>query len=190
MKRFFLIVLIIIAALIILPPLYFMVFPVTPPELPEHGKQIEIRPGVSINYTDEGEGPPVILVHGLPGSAYDWRETSALLAKQGFRAIAYDRVGYGRSSARDSSSFTVRGNTDDLNDFITALGFEKVTIVGWSYGGVIAMMATALFPEKLNEIILVGTGGPQSESDTRPEAPFIMKVLYSEPVLRWRSSVP
>jgi pimeloyl-ACP methyl ester carboxylesterase len=95
-KRALVVLLVLIGALIVLPPLWYAVFPGDPPpELPPAGRRVELPGGVGVNVVEQGTGPPVVLVHGLPGTAYDWRELSPELAKRGRRAIAYDRVGWG-----------------------------------------------------------------------------------------------
>jgi hypothetical protein len=60
-------------ALIVLPPLWYAVFPVDlPPELPAAGIRVEIAPGVALNTLQQGEGSPVVLVHGFTGSDASW----------------------------------------------------------------------------------------------------------------------
>jgi pimeloyl-ACP methyl ester carboxylesterase len=101
MKRFLVIVLVFVAAIVVLPPVWYVVFPADPPpDLPPAGRRVELATGVALNVLEEGSGPAVVMIHGLPGSAYDWRALLPELASRGYRAIAYDRVGYGRSDPR------------------------------------------------------------------------------------------
>ena len=100
MMRILLFLLALLVAAIALPPLWYALFPVAAPELPPAGRRVEVSPGLGVNVIEAGAGPPVLLVHGHPGCAYEWQPFMAELAQRSFRAIAYDRVGYGRSDPR------------------------------------------------------------------------------------------
>ncbi len=181
-------------ALVALPPLWFALMrEPSSPELPPAGRRVSLGAelGVHVNVLDGGSGAPVVLSHGLPGSGYDWREVSAALAARGVRAIAYDRVGYGRSDPRPAASPQTPGqNARELRALLAALDLRDATIAGWSYGGVVAMLAALQGDPRIGRIALVGTGGPDSPDAAPPEPPFLMRVLYSDPVLAWRSRVP
>ena len=105
---------IVIVGALALPPLWYAVLPNPVPELPPPGRRVELSRGVGVNVIEEGEGPPVVLVHGHPGSAYDWRHLMPRLAGRGLRALAYDRVGWGHSDWRAKGSFTVDANAKEL----------------------------------------------------------------------------
>jgi pimeloyl-ACP methyl ester carboxylesterase len=181
-------------ALIALPPLWYTLSPATPPTMPPAGRRIELADGTGVNVIETGEigeGRPIVLVHGLPGSAYDWRNTLTALGERGVRAIAYDRVGYGHSDPRAAGApHTVETNADELLELLDAMDLEDVTVVGWSYGGATAMAAAMRAPERISHLVLVGTGGPDSADAAPPEPPGFMKFLYSDPVLAWRSRIP
>ena len=170
--------------------MWFVIFPETPRLLPAPGEKIEVAPGVSLNVLDTGAGKPVVLVHGLPGSAYDWRTLAPELESGGLRVIAYDRVGYGHSDSRSGTDYSLRSNTLELLALLKALDLRDVTIVGWSYGGVMAMQAVAIDGQRIGRLVLVGTGGPSSDEDQPPEPSLALKILYSNLVLRWRAAVP
>lgn len=96
---------------------------------------IKARDGTELYVKDWGSGRPVVLIHGWPLSADSWDAQALALADAGFRAIAYDRRGFGRSgqpwSGYDYDSFA-----DDLADVLTATGAtEDATLVGFSMGG-------------------------------------------------------
>lgn len=193
MKRVLQVFLGLILALIILPPLWFAVAPGDPaPELAAAGTRLDLPGGGTLNVVEAGSGPPVVMVHGLPGSAYDWRETTSLLAKMGRRAIAYDRVGYGHSDPRSSGSYTTDSNADELLELLELMGLEDVTVAGWSYGGATAMVAAMKQGEagRIGRIVLVGTGGPDTPNSEPPEASLAARFFYSDPVLSWRVAIP
>ena len=168
MKRVvFLIVGLVIAALV-LPPLYYMVVPAETVQLPAPGRRIDVGGGVFVNATDEGSGRPIVLVHGLPGSAYDWAPLSQALAAHGHRVIAYDRVGYGHSDGRRNDAFTPDGNADDLLGLLETEDLRDVTVVGWSYGGPVAIIAGRKDPSRIERLVLIGSGGPSDDPQEPP----------------------
>ncbi len=89
---------------------------------------------VKIHYCDWGEGKPVILIHGWPSTAQMWEYQLAEIAQAGFRAIAYDRRGFGHSSV-PFRAYDYDSLASDLNALIEALDLNDVTLVGFSMGG-------------------------------------------------------
>ena len=90
--------------------------------------------GTEIYYKDWGQGPAVTFSHGWPLSSDAWDGQMLFLAQNGFRAIAHDRRGHGRSS-QPSSGNDMNGYADDLAALIEALDLRDVTVVGHSTGG-------------------------------------------------------
>jgi non-heme chloroperoxidase len=90
--------------------------------------------GTEIYYKDWGQGPPVTFSHGWPLSADAWDGQMLFLAQHGFRAIAHDRRGHGRSS-QTSTANDMNGYADDLAAVIDALDLHEATLVGHSTGG-------------------------------------------------------
>ncbi len=90
--------------------------------------------GERIYYKDWGEGPVICFSHGWPLNSEAWDNQLDFLARNGFRAIAHDRRGHGRSS-QASNGNTMDGYADDLAALIEALDLEDVTLVGHSTGG-------------------------------------------------------
>jgi non-heme chloroperoxidase len=95
---------------------------------------ITTKDGTEIYYKDWGEGLPVTFSHGWPLNADMWDGQLLFLAQHGYRAIAHDRRGHGRSS-QTSSGNDMDGYADDLAAVIEALDLEDVTLVGHSTGG-------------------------------------------------------
>lgn len=95
---------------------------------------VKAQDGTEIFYHDWGSGPPVVLIHGWPLNADMWEHQSLHLASQGFRVIAYDRRGFGRSGkpwgGHDYDTFA-----DDLASLLTQLDLQGVALVGFSMGG-------------------------------------------------------
>ncbi|WP_210358475.1 alpha/beta fold hydrolase [Sphingomonas beigongshangi] len=96
---------------------------------------VKTRDGTDIYVKDWGQGRPVVLLHGWPLSADSWDPQMMALADAGFRAIAYDRRGFGRSG-QPWSGYDYDTLTDDLADVLEATGAtDGVTLVGFSMGG-------------------------------------------------------
>ena len=125
MTRLLLAFCVVLVAPLVLPPLWYAVVPVSHPELPPAGRRVDVSTGLGVNVIEEGVGPPVVLVHGHPGCAYDWEPFMRELAGRGLRAIAYDRVGYGRSDARPRGRVTVETNAREL------LGLLAGPVLSW-----------------------------------------------------------
>jgi pimeloyl-ACP methyl ester carboxylesterase len=83
---------------------------------------------------DWGSGPPIILLHGWPLSADSWDDQAMVLATAGFRVIAYDRRGFGRSS-QPWIGYDYNTLTDDLASVIEQTGARDATLIGFSMGG-------------------------------------------------------
>lgn len=188
MRRLLAVVLIVFVAMIGLPPLYFYFFPSQPPQLPGPDQRFAVGNGLMVNTVVKGSGPPIVLVHGLPGSAYDWAPLTDALAARGFQVFAYDRVGYGRSDARPDEDFTIAANARDLLGLLNTQDLHDATVVGWSYGGPVAIEAAGSDPSRISRLVLIGSGGPPEAAPEPP--PALQRLIFSEPVLAWLRAVP
>lgn len=130
--------------------------------------------GRNVRYWVEGEGPAVVLVHGLACSAEFWQYTVAPLS-EGHRVYALDLLGFGRSD-KAIGEFSLPYGASFLADFIDAVGVERATLVGNSLGGVICAQFAVQFPERLERLILVGSAGFGRELQ------FFLR-LWSVPIL-------
>jgi pimeloyl-ACP methyl ester carboxylesterase len=188
MRRLIAVVLVLLVALIGAPPLYYFFFPVQPPQLPGPDQRFAVRDGLMVNTVVKGSGPPVVLVHGLPGSAYDWAPLTDALAARGFQVFAYDRLGYGRSDARPDEDFTIAANARDLLGLLNNQDLHDATVVGWSYGGPVSIEAAGRDPSRIGRLVLIGSAGPPEAAPEPP--PALEGLIFSEPVLAWVRAVP
>jgi pimeloyl-ACP methyl ester carboxylesterase len=178
----------VLLAAVALPPLWFALAPApAAPGLPPAEKRVVLASGVGVNVVERGAGPPVVLVHGLPGTAYDWRALLDPLAARGRRALAYDRVGYGHSDARSDDRYSVEQNALELLGLLEALELSDATIAGWSYGGGTAIVAAQRDASRIGRLVLIGSTGPGIENHGPPP---IVRLLFSGPVLAWMRAVP
>jgi non-heme chloroperoxidase len=90
--------------------------------------------GIDLYYEDHGSGKPVVLIHGWPLSGASWEKQTAALLNAGYRVIAYDRRGFGRSS-QPSVGYDYDTFAEDLHKLLTKLNLSDVALVGFSMGG-------------------------------------------------------
>src|SRR5882757_4713289 len=95
---------------------------------------ITVKDGTTIYYKDWGKGPVVTLSHGWPLSADAWDGQMLFLVQNGFRVVAHDRRGHGRSSQAAGGN-DMDGYADDLAALLEALDLRDITMVGHSTGG-------------------------------------------------------
>ncbi|PUA78970.1 alpha/beta fold hydrolase [Nocardioides currus] len=104
-----------------------------------------------------GSGPALLLLHGLGCDHTTWAPVIASLAKR-YTVIAPDLLGHG-SSAKPRADYSVGGYANGMRDLLTVLGIDRVTVVGHSFGGGVAMQFAYQFPERCERLILVSSGG-------------------------------
>lgn len=125
---------------------------------PEIGKFVDAA-GVKTNYLEAGEGPPIVLVHGSgPGvTAYaNWRLSIPDLATD-FHVWAPDMAGFGFSDK--PGGYGMQLWTDQLIGFLDALELERVSLVGNSFGGGLAIRVAAQHPDRVQRLVLMGATG-------------------------------
>ena len=106
--------------------------------------------GINIRLAMMGEGPLVIFCHGWPESWYSYRHQLPVVAKAGFKAVAYDVRGYGESDKpHEIEAYTMRNMTDDVVGIIDALGYETAITIGHDWGGPIALNTAALNEDRI-----------------------------------------
>ena len=117
--------------------------------------------GISTHYHDAGNGDPVVLLHGSgPGvSAWaNWQHTIPALAKTN-RVLAFDLVGYGATERPAGLRYSLRSWTDHVWAFLDALGLAKVSVVGNSLGGRLALQMAEDDSQRLRRMVLMGSPG-------------------------------
>ncbi len=104
-----------------------------------------------------GTGPALLLLHGLGCDHTTWLPVLAALSRR-YTVIAPDLLGHGRS-AKPRADYSVGGYANGMRDLLTVLGVDKVTVVGHSFGGGVAMQFAYQFPERTERLVLVAPGG-------------------------------
>ncbi|MEU9835975.1 alpha/beta hydrolase [Streptosporangium sp. NPDC048047] len=124
-------------------------------------------PGGRIHIAEQGTGPLVLLVHGFPETWYSWRHQMPALAAAGYRAVAIDVRGYGRSSAPAATdAYRMLDLVEDGVSVVHALGEETAVVVGHDWGATIAATSALLRPEIFRAVGLLSVpytppGGPR-----------------------------
>ena len=126
-------------------------------EEPAHEVQFVTVHGKRRAFVKKGEGPALLLLHGLACDHTTWEPVIDLLAER-YTVIAPDLLGHGLSD-KPRADYTLGGYANGMRDLLTVLGINKVTVVGHSFGGGIAMQFAYQFPERTQRVMLVATGG-------------------------------
>jgi pimeloyl-ACP methyl ester carboxylesterase len=113
--------------------------------------------GNRLVYRTAGEGPLLLLVHGMAGSSETWKRVMPALAERS-TVLAPDLLGQGQSD-KPRGDYSLGAQANVLRDLLDALGHEKATVVGQSLGGGVAMQFAYQFPERCERLVLVGSGG-------------------------------
>jgi pimeloyl-ACP methyl ester carboxylesterase len=128
--------------------------------------------GIRMHYVEQGEGFPILLLHGFPELWYSWRYQIPALANAGFHAIAPDLRGYGETDKPEGiESYDIHHLVGDLVGLLDALGLERTVIVGHDWGGIISWQMALMHPERVERVISLNTSF-QLHGSIRPTQAF------------------
>ncbi|WP_405407107.1 MULTISPECIES: alpha/beta fold hydrolase [unclassified Streptomyces] len=137
--------------------------------MPPHTNPLQSVPEVTVRlshhtvhgyrraYRIAGEGPAILLIHGIGDSSATWSDLIPELARN-HTVIAPDLLGHGDSD-KPRADYSVAGYANGMRDLLGVLGIERATLVGHSLGGGVAMQFAYQFPERTDRLILVSAGG-------------------------------
>jgi pimeloyl-ACP methyl ester carboxylesterase len=151
----------------------------TPKEMTLHGHRVSYRRG--------GQGPALLLLHGITNSSQTWEGVAPWLVDR-FTLIAPDLLGHGES-ATPRGDYSLGAHASGARDVLTALGIERATVVGHSLGGGIAMQFAYQFPERCERLVLVSSGGLGRDvhlllrAASLPGADYVLPALTSAGLL-------
>src|SRR5450631_1605219 len=134
-------------------------------------------------YLDSGEGPAVLFIHGLTSSHRNWAHLVDRLNTD-YRVLAPDLFGHGASD-KMMGNYSLGVHAATLRDLLDRLKIDRVTLVGHSFGGGIAMEFCYLFPERVDRLVLVSSGGlgrsvsPLLRAATVPGAGWLLPLIAS-----------
>src|SRR5256885_15992126 len=113
--------------------------------------------GHRVIYRVAGSGPPVVLIHGMVNSSRHWEQVALQLADR-YTGIAPDLIGHGDSAAV-RGDYSIGAHATSIRDMLAVIGIERATIVGHSLGGGVAMQFFYQFPQRVERMVLVSSGG-------------------------------
>jgi pimeloyl-ACP methyl ester carboxylesterase len=144
-------------------------------------EEIELH-GHRVSFQAAGSGDEVVvLLHGITSTAEAWREVMPQLAKR-YTVIAPDMIGHGRS-AKPRGDYSLGAYAAGVRDLLAVLGFERGSVVGHSFGGGIAMQFSYLFPEYVERMALISSGGlgrevhPLLRAATLPGSDWVLPLI-------------
>lgn len=150
--------------------------------------EIQIH-GNLVRYAQAGEsGPVLLLIHGIASRATHWDAVMQVLGEH-YRVIAPDLLGHGLS-AKPRGDYSLGAHACGLRDLLAALGHDRVTVVGHSLGGGIAMQFAYMFPERVERLALIDAGGLGPEvsialrAATLPGSEIVLPIITSSWVRR------
>jgi pimeloyl-ACP methyl ester carboxylesterase len=118
--------------------------------------EIELH-GHRVIYRIAGDGPPVVLIHGMVNSSRHWEQVALRLADR-YTVVAPDLLGHGDSAAV-RGDYSLGAHACSIRDLLTTIGIDRATVVGHSLGGGIAMQFFYQFPQRVERLGLISSGG-------------------------------
>ena len=137
---------------------------------------------------DDPCAPTLLLLHGIGDDLTSWDRVIRELARD-FTVVAPDLLGHGQSD-KPRADYSIGGYANGMRDLLTVLGVERVTVVGHSFGGGIAMQLGYQYPERVERVVLVAPGGlgrevtPVLRALTLPGAGYVLASAELRPI-RW-----
>ena len=146
-------------------------------------RQVELGE-VELHVAEMGEGPQVLLLHGFPELWYSWRHQMTGLAEAGYRAIAPDMRGFGRSSIPEAvEAYDVVELCGDVAGLLDDIGAEKAAIVGHDWGANVAWHFALIHPERT--ACVAGISVPLVPRSPAPPLPIMRKHLGEDFYIVW-----
>lgn len=138
--------------------------------------------GHDVGYRMEGDGPALLLLHGIAGSSRAWKDVMPKLVDS-YTCIAPDLLGHGES-AKPMGDYSLGAFANGTRDLLVALGVERASVIGQSFGGGVAMQFAYQHPEMCERLVLVDAGGLGREvswllrAATLPGVELVMPALF------------
>jgi pimeloyl-ACP methyl ester carboxylesterase len=142
--------------------------------------------GTPVNYIEMGEGPPLLLIHGLAGSWQNWLETIPYFARTR-RVLAPDLPGFG-DSPLPPEKISMPGYGRLIDHFCASVEVERCSVIGNSMGGFIAAELAIAHPQRVDRLVLVSAAGITAEHQRNERALAVMRRF--EAALAWASTHP
>ncbi len=148
--------------------------------------------GHRVSYRQAGWGPVIVLIHGITGSSDTWLEIIDELAEE-HTVVAPDLLGHGES-AKPRGDYSLGAYASGIRDLLAALGHDRATVVGHSLGGGVAMQMAYQFPERVERLVLVSSGGLGREVNVLlraaalPGSEFVLPLITARGIVDWTNA--
>ncbi len=139
----------------------------------KNSKFVEVD-GTILHYVDEGEGIPIILLHGTGASLHTW-DSWAQRLKDKYRVLRITLPGFGLSGPRSDKKYKIKDYVDLLESFVEKIGVQKFHLAGNSLGGSIAWLYTSLYNNKVKKLILINSSGYELD-----KVPFAIRIARNK----------
>lgn len=147
--------------------------------------------GLRMHYVDEGpkDGPVALLVHGMPTWSYLYRYMIPPLVAAGYRCVAPDHIGFGRSDkVTDPQWYNIARHTGNLNELVTSLDLRDVTLFVQDWGGPTGLAQYAAMPERFSRLVIMNTWLHHSEYEYSPG--ILQWITQNQPGGIFRDNIP
>ena len=124
-------------------------------EVEKPGRMLSVD-GVGIHCLEAGQGPALLLIHGLGASTFTFRRILPDLARR-FRVVAVDLKGFGFSERPAAGDYSLSAQAALVRQVMDQLGVEKASVLGHSMGGAVAMRLALAYPERVERLILASS---------------------------------
>jgi haloalkane dehalogenase len=139
---------------------------------------------IRVHYVDEGEGPLVLLMHGQPSWVYLYRKVIRILVGAGYRVVAPDLVGFGRSDKPAAQEdYTYARHVSWITEWFMGVGLENVTLFCQDWGGLVGLRLVAAMPERFRAVVAANTGLPTGDQQMPKAFDAWKKWCATTPVL-------
>lgn len=135
-----------------------------------------------VHHIDEGpkSGEPILCLHGQPSWSFLYRKMAPILSAAGYRVIAPDLIGFGRTDKPTSmDDYTYSGHVDWMSQWLTQLDLSNITLVCQDWGGLIGLRLVGLHPERFARLVVANTGLPDSTT-VPPNLSEMLGTLYPQ----------
>jgi pimeloyl-ACP methyl ester carboxylesterase len=144
--------------------------------------------GIRVHLAEAGSGPVVLLCHGFPESWYSWRHQIEALAEAGYRAVAPDMRGYGRTDQPDDiEKYTLFHLVGDMVGVIDALDASRAVVIGHDWGASVAWHAALLRPDRFRAVAALSVpfrprgSAPPTSAMPQTEQSWFYQLYFQEP---------
>jgi len=151
------------------------------------GKYVDVGGGITMHYHEAGTGDRgvILFVHGSGPGASGWSNFKGnypFLAERGYRTLVPDTMGYGYSTKPEEGTFSLDDVAAQYRGLLDALGVDRVTVVGNSQGGAVAITMALNYPDLVDKLVLMAPGGLESRETymAMEGIKAMIRVLYKE----------